>query len=306
MPSTVSIQVAARRGGQLNVALHGVPLGSDSSIIVLCFHGLNASSASFEPLFESLSGQCELAFAAVDLRGHGLSAASKPESPPSTATLLDDAIDVALDVAARAPRSRGLFLVGHSLGGAIATRLAASWPASLSLPLRGLVAIESCEGSTCDALPNMRRILSAQPRSFVSAAEAVSFILSSGASRSAASAHVVVPPRLMEDAEGRFMWRAQAFIDSSMEDESTWAKWFSATTAELLSIKANRLLIVSSREHLFYDRALTVALTQGKLQSLVVPRTCHNVHEDDPAAVAAALSAFFARVFVAPPTTALT
>ncbi len=286
------------------MALRGVALGADSAPIVLCFHGLNASSATFEPLFSSLSGSGGLAFAAVDLRGHGLSAASTPDSPPSTSTLLDDAIDVALEVASRAPTARGIFLVGHSLGGAIATRLAASWPASM-LPLYGLVAIESCEGSTCAALPDMRRLYGALPRSFASAAEAVSFIITSGAARSTPSAHIAVPPRLREDGGGRFVWRAQAFVDSSMEDESTWVHWFASTTAALLSIKANRLLIVSSREHLFNDRALTVALTQGKLQSLVVPRTSHSVHEDEPAAVAAALAAFFARALTAPPTAAL-
>lgn len=305
MSVDASVSVAARRGGLLHVALSGVALGSDIAHIVLCFHGLNASSATFEPLFSSLSANGGLVFAAVDLRGHGLSAASTLDSPPSTATLLDDAIDVALEVASRAPTSRGIFLVGHSLGGAIATRLAASWPASLPLPLRGLVAIESCEGSTCAALPDMRRIFGALPRSFASAAEAVSFIINSGAARSTPSAHIAVPPRLREDDGGRFVWRAQAFVDSSMEDESTWVQWFASTTTALLSIKANKLLIVSSREHLFNDRALTVALTQGKLQTLVVPRTSHSVHEDDPAAVAAALAAFFARALTAPPTAAL-
>jgi protein phosphatase methylesterase 1 len=210
-------------------------------------------------------------------------------------TLVADAVDAALEVVGTSPRARAVFLVGHSLGGATVTRLAASWPESLP-PLRGLVLIESCEGSTLAALPSMRGIYRSQPRSFASEAEAASFLLESGASHAASNALVLVSPRLKEEADGRFSWRAQPFIDESMEDEETWRAWFEGTTAELLTLKLNsKLLVVSTREHLFNDRALTVALTQGKLQVLVLQRTGHSVHEDDPGAVAAALLAFFAR-----------
>jgi pimeloyl-ACP methyl ester carboxylesterase len=275
-------------------ALTTVLTSDDPRVIVLCMHGLNASGLAFEPFARAVSALSpNLAIFSFDARGHGSS--TYEGTPPSSTVLTSDVLDVLLEITARHPTAHAAVLVGHSLGGALAVRAAAAWPASAP-PLRGLVAIEACEGSTVLALPAMRALLRAQPRAFASVDECVEFAVAAGLSRRAATARAVLLARLRVDGGGRATWAAQAFVDAACA-EGVFEEYFAGTTALLLSLPRTvlRLLIVGAREHLFGDQKLTVALTQGKLASLVVPAAGHAVHEDEPAAVAAAVAALIAR-----------
>ncbi|CAN0137427.1 unnamed protein product, partial [Ectocarpus fasciculatus] len=97
-----------------------------------------------------------------------------------------------------------LLLVGHSLGGSIAVRVAGaaeelSRRCGGSAEIAGVVAVDVVEGTALSALDDMPEILRKIPRSFPSMEDAVRWHIKTGAVRNAASAHAVVPSRLKND-----------------------------------------------------------------------------------------------------------
>jgi pimeloyl-ACP methyl ester carboxylesterase len=91
---------------------------------LLCMHGITANSRYWDTLAERLAGRHRLI--AVDFRGRGLS--DKP--PPGSYGWDRHAADMA--AALRALGTGPVIAVGHSLGGYIATLLAANEPALVS------------------------------------------------------------------------------------------------------------------------------------------------------------------------------
>lgn len=106
---------------------------------------------------------------AFDWRGHGDSQ-SENESDMSEVTLIADTVRVIEFVAAQNP-NRKINLVGHSMGGSIATKTAAFILNKLadrpiSKALASLVVIDVVEGSAMEHLPNMEQVVSMRPVHF--------------------------------------------------------------------------------------------------------------------------------------------
>jgi pimeloyl-ACP methyl ester carboxylesterase len=99
--------------------LRGRRTGTDKGLPIVCLHGWLENCASFESLFDELA---DLNLVAVDLPGHGLS----DHLPSVTCQILDYAACV-LELAHRQGWER-FHLVGHSLGGMIATLVAGIHP----------------------------------------------------------------------------------------------------------------------------------------------------------------------------------
>lgn len=94
---------------------------------------------------------------------------------------------------------RHVVIVGHSLGGAQAIRLAfQSHCLSDIVKLCGLVVVDMVEGSALQSLPYMKSALEQMPKHFDSIAEAVSWTVSSGMVRNPMSAEISVPPQLVK------------------------------------------------------------------------------------------------------------
>lgn len=98
---------------------------------VLALHGWLDNSQSFVPLFDHLDG---LDLVALDLPGHGRS----PQRPTGVRYHFDDYVFDVLAVADELGWSR-FHLLGHSLGGAVSTMVAAACPDAV----RSLVLIEN-------------------------------------------------------------------------------------------------------------------------------------------------------------------
>lgn len=86
---------------------------------LLLLHGAGCGSVHFAELLGLLAGQCRAV--AIDLPGHGRSPA--PEPFPLPAELLDHYADLALEAAVKLGLGRPI-VVGHSMGGAVALRMA--------------------------------------------------------------------------------------------------------------------------------------------------------------------------------------
>jgi protein phosphatase methylesterase 1 len=99
---------------------------------------------------------------------------------------------------------RSILLVGHSLGGAIAIRLAALYssttataPTTVRVNIKGVVCIDVAEGTAMASLPHMAAVIAAMPQTFSSTEAAVMWHVKTGAIRSYEAAQITVPSRLI-------------------------------------------------------------------------------------------------------------
>jgi len=87
--------------------------------IAIVIHGLTESRESFRPIFGALGERYTVL--AVDLRGHGLSRSEEPYDPITLATDVHET----LNSAGLANSTVAPFVIGHSLGGIVASAYAA-------------------------------------------------------------------------------------------------------------------------------------------------------------------------------------
>ncbi|CAM9334565.1 unnamed protein product [Scytosiphon promiscuus] len=187
-----------------------------------------------------------------------------------------------------------LLLVGHSLGGCIAVRVAGAAEEVKQrcrgkAEVAGVVAVDVVEGTALSALDDMPEILRKIPRSFPSMEEAVAWHVKTGAVRSSSSAHAVVPSRLKRDKDGeRVVWRTDLRATARH-----WRGWFEGMSAAFLELPVPKLLVVAGMDRL--DTELTAAHMQGRFQLKLVYGCGHSVQEDQPDETAASIMNFATR-----------
>jgi len=176
--------------------------------------------------------------------------------------------------------------IGHSLGGAVATEIAAS--GQLGAQLVGFLVLDVVEGSAIEALGHMRTYLSSRPASFASVDAAVEWHVRSRTVRDLASAKASVPSLLRQDGEGRWVWKTDL-----RRTQDWWQEWFTGMSAKFLRGRAAKGLILAGTDRL--DRELMVGQMQGKFQLTVIPEAGHFVQEDVPEKMASLALEFFRR-----------
>lgn len=139
-------------------------------------HGAGSSGLSFA-LFASAIRKAlpDAGVLSVDARGHGETVVRKEGEPASNdvldlslETLSQDLLDVLALIQKKLewPELPGLVLIGHSLGGAVVTDVAAS--GQLGTSVLGYGVLDVVEGSAIDALQSMQSYLSGRPKAFPS------------------------------------------------------------------------------------------------------------------------------------------
>ena len=278
-----------------------------ASIAALCLHGCALSGASFALFARRLAdrGGENFRVDAMDLRGHG-STRTADDRDLSLDTM---ARDVA-DVCARLYRDDDVqvVLVGHSMGGAVAARVA---QLDLVRNLRGVVVIDVVEGTALASVRGeaMRAAVAsraAAAETFATVADAVEWCVrvarttSNIESARASTAHALVPSGT--DAgdgreEGRggggngvrgWTWRVDVAKTSAH-----WEGWYEGMGERFLGARCAKLLVLAGTDRL--DDRLTVAQMQGKFQTVLFPNAGHAVHEDEPERCAEAVLGFAAR-----------
>jgi protein phosphatase methylesterase 1 len=146
-------------GGQIPLYIAGT-----KGHVFLCLHGAGHSALSFAALARELKTTSTIL--AFDFRGHG-DHYCENETDLSEETLVGEAINVFQAVSLMFKDS-SIILVGHSMGGSIATKTASKilqdhktdeWHKQL----QGLFVIDVVEGSAMDALPFMENIVTSRP-----------------------------------------------------------------------------------------------------------------------------------------------
>lgn len=257
----------------------------------------------------------------MDLRGHGESVAIAPASAACETfdpdVMAEDALETLRvfvvrrgEEATTKKTRRKVVVVGHSMGGAIAARLAKRLEeldvaGDGFVQVVGLILIDIVEGSAMAALPAMGALVDARPETFESLEEAMTWSMTKGGgTRNPRSAAISLPSQLREirvagDAgtssasRRRFAWRTNLRATAKY-----WSDWYTGLSKLYLSVKAPKLLLLAGNDRL--DTELTIAQMQGKFQMTLLPKAGHAIQEDDPDSVATVLENFVGRYVLNP------
>lgn len=175
-----------------------------------------------------------------------------------------------------------LLLMGHSLGGSIAARVAHDIK-----PL-GLFVLDTIEGIALAAMPKMRGIVNSRPKSFSSAQDAIRYISCSGELSSTASAVISSSGRVRLEGN-RYVW-----ITNLLPSEQYWTDWFKGFADIFLKAQTYKILCLPNINHL--DTPFTIGHMSGKFQLEIVPGANHCLHEDQPDKFVLIITKFLARM----------
>eukprot|EP00940_MAST-03C_sp_MAST-3C-sp2_P000503 g503.t1 len=237
---------------------------------------------------------------AFDARCHGQTRAHG-EKNMSLEELTADAFNVLVEVvgsvAGELPsekKKRQIFLVGHSMGGAVATALAAyvadkEKEAKISFRIVGCAMLDMVGDTALRAMRSTERFLKFRPTQFPSKEAAVDWSCKCGYVKNRSSARLSVPSCLIKSTSSEsFTWRTDL-----LETKKFWPGWFKKLSVKFLSLRVSKLLVISETCKL--DTAMTIAQMQGKYMLKVI-RAGHMIHENAPEATAETILAFARRV----------
>ena len=261
--------------------------------LFICHHGAGASGLSFAVFAKEVRQRLPNAgILSLEARAHGSVVTSKSSGEEiadfSIATLAADALAmINLTVAQLSWSSLPpTILLGHSLGGAIVTDLAANF--ALGTALVGFSVLDVVEGSALEALGHMKTYLASRPGIFGSVEEAVQWHTRSRTIRDAESAAVSVPSLLMQLPSGKFTWRTDLNATAPY-----WSNWFTGMSEKFLRGRGAKMLVLAGTDRL--DKELMIGQMQGKFQLVALPEAGHFVQEDVPARTAELAVEFYRR-----------
>lgn len=225
-----------------------------------------------------------------DFRGHGKNKQKDFENL-SKLNLIRDTVRVLEHISQKEGfKDDNLILMGHSMGGSIATFTAeeifknSSKYTSLYNRLQCLIVIDVVEGTAMEALPFMESVVHSRPKHFKDSQSAIEYMYQSGTIRYLKSARVSVPT-LIKQQEGSFVW-----ITNLLSSKPYWKEWFEGLTKSFLSIRTPKLLMIAGKERM--DKELMIAQMQGKFKMDVIADSGHIMHEDSPMEFADKLDKF--------------
>jgi pimeloyl-ACP methyl ester carboxylesterase len=301
------ITLASARGKLAALRWTAPPQGADAPVRVLALHGWLDNAASFAPLAPHLVGDDGghargIDLVALDLPGHGASAHRAPGYDYAFVDWIHDVLD-ALD----ALGWERAVLLGHSMGGGIASLVAASVPARVER-LALIEALGPIGGRVEDAVTRLRTAVAARRvadaatrggnaarlvRTLPSREVAIDARLAASAMTREAAALIVdrnlraVPP---EDGKpGGVAWRSDPRLKLPghvRSDEATVQAWLGAIECPVLVLAADPAppyfspSIRDARVH---------ALRDGRVVEVAGG---HHLHMEQAEAVAAVLRPF--------------
>ena len=162
--------------------------------VFVCLHGAGHSAMTFAALAAHMKTKSTVV--AIDYRGHG-GHYCENETNLSSDVLVGDTIGVLEQTAARFP-GRTICMVGHGMGGAIATKVANVIEndmagSELNKAVLGLVVIDVVESTAMEALPFMEQIVKKRPPRFKDMKSVIQYGIQNGQVRDRTSARVSMP-----------------------------------------------------------------------------------------------------------------
>lgn len=266
----------------------GLRAGEAGAPRVLALHGWLDNAASFEPLSRHLRG---IDLVAIDLPGHGAST-----HLPLPADYLLITFARAAFAAADALGWERFALLGHSLGGVVASVMASAQPQRIErlLAIEALGALAEKEERTTqrlrDAFDAHRKLADKQLRVFPDVATAARARLQAGTGDLGVAAALLLVERGLRRVEGGFAWRSDPRLTMP-----TAVRMSEAQSRDLVAnIECPTRVIYADPPQSYFPEALrrerAALLRNGQL--VVLPGS-HHLHMDDAAGTAAAIGDFF-------------
>lgn len=173
---------------------------------------------------------------------------------------------------------RHVILIGHSLGGAVMTRVASA-PSSEKVVL-GLIVIDAIEEVANASIGKIDFVLASRPKRFATLEEAA-------AKARGPVSKLSLRDQLREQGDGTWTWKADL---EAMR--SSWPCWFAGQDERFLKVGCPKLLITSDVE---LSKPLLVGQMQGRFQLFRVRNSSHMLHEECPEQISEALLSFIKR-----------
>ena len=248
---------------------------------IICLHGAGHSGLSFAPLALINKDYRIISF---DFRGHGFNTQS-PYNDFSEKTLINDTMQVLNHIHEKYPEEN-LILLGHSMGGSIATKTCCEILKEeekykeLYKKMQGLIVIDVVEGTAMEALPFMENIVHNRPDKFNSIQKGIEYMYKSGTIKNIESARISVPPLLKEEKNEKTGKTVYKFKTNLLDSKPFWNEWFIGLTKAFLSCNIPKMLMLAGIERM--DKDLTIAQMQGKYKLSIMRNVGHIMHEDKP------------------------
>lgn len=252
-------------------------------MILLFFHGAGYTAETWCWLVDKLKESLALPLlqVAFDFRGHGR---SKGDCVLSIDNLLLDASAVVRHYQEHHPKS-AIFLVGHSLGGSVVTKLVAK---GLISGVTGIVVIDIVEETALNALQHMPHVLATRPKTFPDATMATKWAVKTRNSKTEEIADISFLSQYRENPDGSF-----TMITDLLASQPHWQGWFQGLSEEFARLSCSRLLVLAETDYL--DKPLLIGQMQGKFQLEIIRNTGHAIQEDQPEQLAHLIAAFIDR-----------
>ncbi|KAG5496151.1 hypothetical protein JKF63_02452 [Porcisia hertigi] len=238
---------------------------------------------------EAQGDDIEMHVMTYDQRCHGRSTFVGGEDNLTIEVLIRDFLDLLQYAKTELfPRSN-IYVLGHSLGGAVVARALSGNKSGLER-ISGVLLVDVVEEKAQLSLQHMAAFLKNRPNTFPEVKDAEVWFLRMGGMHNPRGAEVSVPPLLEQNHDtGLWQWRTDI-----RKMESVWGRWFTGLDEAFISLPCAKMLCAASAERL--DKALTVAQMQGKFQFEVIGNGCgHYVMDDATATIVAKVRRFVKR-----------
>lgn len=294
---TFPIQEVYTDHNGLELQTYYSPPTSNEAPVLIFHHGAGSSAMTFCWLAHVLKANKEGSVPGIfvfDARGHGDS--SKTQVDFSLQSFSNDFSFVIQQFCTRHNIEAPIFLIGHSLGGAILTNYIMNFDHS-HLRIQGLAMIDIVEETALRALLSITRFINRRPKSFRTFSEAVQWHLKTQLLRNETSARISVSDLLKYDDTGNLVWKSDLGHLTGF-----WDSWFLNLSNNFIKCGSDskhaisKLLVLSGSETL--DRELIIGQMQGKYQLIVFNNTTHAGHflqEDIPMQLSISIMEFVRR-----------
>jgi pimeloyl-ACP methyl ester carboxylesterase len=262
--------------------LHYLDWGHVGRDVVVFLHGGGLDAHAWDRTCAALGDDYHCY--ALDLRGHGDSGWSPPQDY-SLAAHVGDVLDFARHIG-----STPVSFVGHSLGGFVAIALAAGYPEQAA----SLIAVDATPFARGGKELARIKAFALDQREFDSVDDAVTYAAKHYPDRDHDSLRRSLERRLEAMPDGRWTWKHAHRISGPDYFEKLVAD-VRTLIARASSIQCPALVVRGSHsEAVDHDEAMAFLslLPLGELAQ--VEGAGHNVHRDNPDALAAALHTFLA------------